>query len=295
MCPDLINQEVCTSKLGDNAVILQKIQRLTDKRLVGRMAGVDGDPQQIELSDDFSSDLFNARLWVNNYDRFRSKIEYFEDCFGASVDGAGANFLAQNVSGTSATINNISVLEDGIFGVWALETGTTSTGRSALFSGRAAAGAALMLGQGVTKIKTKIKLPTLSTSGDRYKIIFGFVGDCTTSTVTDGVYFDYNEASSINWRMCTSNDTTRTETPSAVVVANNQWIRLEIIIDDNASLVSYVLNGSTIGTVTTNIPSDVGDAVSPILGIWKSAGSSNRTIQTDYVAMSTELTSPRST
>jgi len=295
MCPDLINQEVCTTKLGDNAVTLNKIQGLTDKRLIGRMAGVNGDAQQVELSDDFYSDIFNARIWVNNYDRFRSKIEYFEDCFGASVDGTGANFLSQNVSGSGATVSNVTVLEDGIFGVWALETGTTSSGRSALFSGRSATGAAFNLGQGETKIKTKIKLPTLSTSGERYKVIFGFVGDSTSSTVTDGVYFDYNEASSINWRMCTANDSTRTETPSAVVVANNQWIRLEIIVNSVANLVSYVLNGSTIGTVTTNIPSDIGDAVSPILGIFKSVGSSNRTIQTDYVATSLELTSARST
>lgn len=295
MCPDLINQEVCTTKLGDNAVTLNKIQGLTDKRLIGRMAGVNGDPQQVELSDDFYSDIFNARIWVNNYDRFKSKIEYFEDCFGASVDGTGANFLSQNVSGSGATISNVTVLEDGIFGVWALETGTTSTGRSALFSGRSANGAAFILGQGETKIKTKIKLPTLSTSGDRYKVIFGFVGDCTSSTVTDGVYFEYSEASNINWRMCAANEGTRTETPSAVVVANAQWIRLEIIVNSSANLVSYVLNGSTIGTVVTNIPSDVGDAVSPILAIFKSAGSSNRVIQTDYVATSVELSSPRST
>jgi uncharacterized protein with putative carbohydrate binding module len=293
--PDLINLEVSTSKIGDNAITLQKIQTLTDKRLIGRIAGQNGDAQQIELSDDFTQDTFNAKLWMNNYDRFRSKVEYFEDCFAASIDGNGSSFLAQNVSGTNAVVSNVTVLEDDIFGVWACETGTTSSGRAALFSGRSSNGAAFLLGQGTTKVKTKIKLPTLSTSGDRYKILFGLVGDCTSSAVTDGVYFDYTEGSSNNWRMCTSNDSTRTETPSSVVVTNNQWIRLEIIINSSATVASYVLNGSTIGTVSTNIPSDVGDAVSPILGIYKSAGSSNRTIQTDYVALSVELNSTRAT
>jgi hypothetical protein len=293
--PDLINQSVSTSEISDDAITLSKIQNLTDKRVIGRIAGSPGDPQEVILSDDFTSDSFDNKLWINNYDRFRSKVEYFEDCFGASTDGTGANFLAQNVSGSNAVVSSVTVLEDDIFGVWACETGTTSSGRAALFSGRSTTGAALLLGQGTTKIKTKIKLPTLSTSGERYKVIFGFVGDCTSSAVTDGVYFDYTEGSSNNWRMCTSNDSTRTETPSSVVVANNQWIRLEIIINSSASLVSYVLNGSTIGTVSSNIPSDVGDAVSPILGIYKSAGSSNRTVQTDYVAMSIELSSDRVT
>lgn len=295
MCPDLINQEICTTSLGDDAVTLEKIQNLTDKRLIGRMAGQNGDPQQIVLSDDFTQDLVNARLWVNNYDRFRSKVEYFEDCFSASIDGNGGNFLAQNVSGSNAVVSNVTVLEDDIFGVWACETGTTTTGRAALFSGRSSNGGAFLLGQGETKIKTKVKIPTLSTSGDRYKILFGLVGDCTSSTVTDGVYFDYNEASSNNWRMCVSDDSARVETPSSVVVTNNQWIRLEIVINSAASVASFVLNGSTIGTASSNIPSAVGDAVSPILGIYKSAGTSNRTIQTDYVALSIELNTPRVT
>ena len=108
--PDLINIEVCTTKLGDDAVTLEKFQNLNDKRLIGRMAGQNGDPQQVILSDDFYSDTYNARLWVNNYDRFRSKIEYFEDCFGGSVDGSSSNFLVQNVSGSNAVVSNVTVL-----------------------------------------------------------------------------------------------------------------------------------------------------------------------------------------
>ena len=192
-------------------------------------------------------------------------------------------------------MSNVTVLEDGVFGVWALETGTTSSGRAALFSGRSSAGAAFMLGQGETKIKTKFKLPTLSSSGERYKVIFGFVGDCTSATITDGVYFEYSEASSTNWRLCAADDSTRTETNSTVVVAGNQWIRLEIIIDSSANVASFVLNGSTIGTVSTNIPQSTGDSVSPILGIYKSAGSANRTVQPDYIAFSVELNSARAT
>lgn len=294
--PDLISQEVCTSKLGNDAVTLEKIQNLTERTLLGRMATLNGDPQQVTVSNDFYCDTYNARLWMNNYDCFKSKVEFFDDCFGAvTVDGTSASqFLCGNVSGTGAAISNVSVAETGIFGIQSLDTGSTSTGRSSLFSGRGSAGAALILGQGTTKIKTKIKIPTLSTSGERYKILFGFIGDCTTSTVNDGVYFEYAEASSTSWRMCTSNDGTRTETNSTVTVGAGAWIRLEIIINSTATLANYILNGSTIGTASTNIPTTAAnDPVSPVLGIWKSNGSTSRSVQTDYVGFSAELTTAR--
>lgn len=294
--PDLLSQGITTNKVQDNAITLSKIQDIQDKTLMGRSAGSVGDPQQVTLSDSFYCDIVNSRLSVNNYDPFKTRIEYFEDCFGAVTDGNAASaFLTSNVSGTNATVTNVTVAETGVFGVWSLDTGSTTTGRSALYSGRSATGAALVLGQGVTKIKTKIKIPTLSTSGERYKILFGLVGDSTTGTVNDGVYFEYSEASSTNWRVCTANDGTRTETNSTTVVGANAWVRLEIAVSALADVVTFLLNGSTISSVTTNIPTGTGDPVSPILGIFKSAGSTSRSVQTDYVGFSLELTSARTT
>lgn len=294
--PDLNSREIGTAFLGDNAVTLGKMQDLQDKVVIGRSAGSFGDPQQVTLSDSFYCDITNSKLWVNNYDPYKTRVEYFEDCFGALTDGnTSSSFLAANVSGTGATISNVTVSETGIFGVYALETGTSSSGRASLFSGRGSGGAALTLGQGVTKIKTKIKIPTLSSSDQRYKIIFGFTGDSTSSTVNDGVYFEYSEADSNNWRLCTMNDGSGTQTNSNVTVAQGTWIRLEVAINSTASVCSYLLNGSTLASLTTGMPSGTGDPVSPILGIFKSNGSTNRTVQTDYVGFSLELTSARST
>lgn len=296
MCPDLLSTGITTAKILDNAITVGKMQDITDKTVIGRSAGSFGDPQQITLTESFYCDITNAKLWVNNYDPYKTRIEYFDDFFGAVTDGNAASaFLTANVSGTGAAVSNVTVTETGVFGLWALETGTSSTGRSALFSGRSALGAALTLGQGVTKIKTKIKIPTLSTSGERYKIIFGLIGDSTTSTINDGAYFEYSDASSPNWRIASSNDGTRSEINTTTVVAAGTWVRLEVAVNANASLISYLINGSTVATNTTNIPSGTADPVSPLLGIFKSAGSSNRTVQTDYVGFSLELTSARTT
>lgn len=296
MCPDLLSTGITTNKILDNAITLGKVQDIGDKTIIGRSAGSMGDPQQVTLSDSFYCDITNAKLWVNNYDPYRTRIEYFDDCFGAVTDGNAASpFLSANVSGSGAAVSNITVTETGVFGIWSLDTGTTSTGRSALFSGRSTLGAALSLGQGVTKIKTKIKIPTLSTSGERYKIIFGLVGDSTTSTINDGIYFEYSDATSANWRIASANDGTRSEANTSTVVAAGTWVRLEVAASATASVISYLINGSTVATSTTNIPTGTGDPVSPILGIFKSAGSSNRTIQTDYVGFSLELTTARTT
>lgn len=296
MCPDLLSTGITTNKIQDNAITLGKVQDIGDKTIIGRSAGSMGDPQQVTLTDSFYCDITNAKLWVNNYDPYRTRIEYFDDCFGALTDGNAASaFLTANVSGTGATVSNVTVTETGVFGILALETGTSTTGRSVLYSGRSALGAALSLGQGVTKIKTKIKIPTLSTSGERYKIIFGLAGDSTTATINDGIYFEYDDATSTNWRIQSANDGTRSAANTTTVVAAGSWIRLEVAANANASVVSYLINGSTVATSTTNIPTGTADPVSPILGIFKSAGSSNRTIQTDYVGFSLELTTARTT
>jgi hypothetical protein len=70
-------------------------------------------------------------------------------------------------------------------------------------------------------------------------------------------------------------------------------IRLKIVVNAAASSVEFFVNGVSIGTETTNIPSAAGDEVYPMIGIFKSAGTTASLAQIDYVAFQIDLTTPR--
>jgi hypothetical protein len=81
------------------------------------------------------------------------------------------------------------------------------------------------------------------------------LGDTTDgSEFVDGVYFEYQAGSSANWRIGTANNSTRTETTTGTAVAGNTYVTLRWVINSAATSVEYFINGASVGTIATNIP-----------------------------------------
>jgi hypothetical protein len=196
----------------------------------------------------------------------------------STVSGTGA---ANTSVTTSSTSNNRGIVQ--------FSTGTTATGRAALGLGTTSQ----FFGGGVATFEMLINIPTLSTVTEEYILRLGF-GDVVAGTDNvDGVYFEYNRLTSVNWLMKTANNSTRTTTTSATAVAAGAWLKLKAVINDNGTNVDYYVNGALIGSVTTNIPITVARVCAPTLAMVKSAGTTARTMLIDYFWFQQVFTTPR--
>lgn len=210
---------------------------------------------------------FNPRAFVDvpwEFDEFMNGVT--NTSFTTSVSGSGTA-----VSPVAGTMQNPGQLQ--------LTTGATSTGRAAILT----APSALLFGNGGgADFETSIYIPTLSYSSQRYQLRIGFI-DTTTGDQIDGVYFEYNDSMSSYWRICTANNSTRTKITTSIVVNAGSWITLRITVDSAANQATFYLNGISMGSISTNIPTTTGRETGIGIALIKSAGSSARTVNTDYI------------
>lgn len=191
------------------------------------------------------------------------------------------------VSGTSAAAANIAS-EAGRMGIMRLTTGTTATGRSGGSSGTDT----ICLGSGNFDIIASVRFPTLSNSTQRYSFSIG-LHDSVTINATDGIYFQYDDATSANWIMITFNNGVSTKTPTSTVVTANQWYRLRISVNSGATSVSYYINNSLVGSISTNIPSGVSRLNQFKFMLLKSIGITSSSADIDYFSVYYQIITSR--
>jgi Concanavalin A-like lectin/glucanases superfamily len=224
---------------------------------------------------------------IDVIDLARKRVTFIDDCFG--INGNSSVFIPQ-ASGTGAGVTNLAVTETGVFGVWGIETGTTSGGSCGIRSGNLNS---FSLGQGVTVLEFKLKIPVLSTALEQYVIRIGFA-DANAATPTDSVLFRYDTGNSTFWQLQTKNNTVETLQTTASTVGTG-WTRLKIIVNAAANSVSFYIDGTQVANspITTNIPVGAGRELSVVASINKNVGTTSRFLWVDYSAMDIKLTSPR--
>jgi hypothetical protein len=152
-----------------------------------------------------------------------------------------------------------------------------------------------MIVKGGEEIEFAINIPTLTDGTNNYVLRLGL---CETvgADCVDGVYFEYNRAiSTTKWVMSTANGGTRTQTASASGAAEatvaTGWHRYKIAINSAANSVEYFVDGVSIGTVTTNIPTT--NTTQPEFDMTKTLGSASRTMRVDYFQLRNSYTTQR--
>lgn len=166
----------------------------------------------------------------------------------------------------------------GRHGLLTLETGTTTTG--SYFIGMNSFGVAF--GSGVYRWRGDFWIPTASDGTDTFSVRAGFI-DATSGECTDGVYFRYTH--SVNggrWEFVTRNNSTETATDTGVAgVAAIASMEIEVNADGTSA--NARINGTSVATNTTNIPTGATRSTGIGLAITKSAGTNNRTIIADLM------------
>jgi hypothetical protein len=214
-----------------------------------------------------------------------SKISEFRDEFlsgsvSSTLGWAGVNSGTGASSQQSTSTYGFNATEKA-FGVWNLDTGTNSAGRANINLGTAG----ILFGLYDLYQKWRVGVNVLSDATNRYGVRIGFINSTTNTEPTNGAYFEYDNATSPNWRICTANNSTRTKTTTTVAVQATSFDRLWIYIPPDASRVDYYINENFVGTITTNIPTASGRNTGVGATIFKTIGSTQRDLFIDYFYM----------
>lgn len=213
---------------------------------------------------------------------------YYYDDFVASqgTSALGWGTSTQNSGGSQINGSLISNTNPGTYDV---KTNTLSNGAAALNLGNAS----MVFGGGEWYIEWYIYLSNLSDGTDTFTLRAGF-GDTVNSDCVDGAYFEYTSTGlTPNWVIKTANNSVRSSTTTSTAVAATTWTKLGVLVNADATLATFYVNGTSVGTQNSNIPTGSGRLTGPLLQIVKSAGSNNRIVTADYCYFYNKLTAAR--
>jgi hypothetical protein len=199
----------------------------------------------------------------------------YDGAYNAFQNGAGAGTLQ-----ASAAYPRIGVIQSG--------TGTTSTGRAGVTTANLSS---FDFTGGNLFFDAAANIPTLSNSTDTFTVYIGWV-DSLTGAGTNGVRFEYTDAAGTGaqWECVTRNNNTETRTAVGSNVVAAQYYRLQIVVNATGTSVNFIIDGTTVATHTTNIPSTNTRRAGAGHNIIKSVGTTARTIEVDWLLTEQEVT-----
>lgn len=217
-------------------------------------------------------------------------MRFYEDWCGG--DYTSIYSWLNNSSGTGANVSigdPNTIISNNHQGVARLFTGTTATGRAVLYVNVSN----LILGGGEMVVDIPVYMAALSTAGQTFRVRVGLGDGNASADHTNGVYWDYiHSTSSGNWVGKTASSGSRTSLDSLVPAATG-WTRLTFIVNAAGTSVTYYVNGVSVGSNTTNIPTGNTQWVTPILKIVKTVGTTSVELDVDYFFINQTFTVPR--
>lgn len=223
-----------------------------------------------------------SRLFSGFNERVR---HWFTDFLNNSALEIG--LVSSNIGTGTAT--TIVAGETNAVGLVAQACGTQSSGRTSLST----ATNAIRLGGGVVRYVTRVRLSALSDGTDRFTVRIGFDDKGTGSgAATNAVGFRaVDNENSGNWRAVCRANSAETTIDSAIAPVTSGWVTLAFEVNEDASSVQFWIDGTSLGSITTNIPNIAGREVGINTRIEKSIGTNSRTLYTDLIAVSVEIAS----
>lgn len=225
-----------------------------------------------------------------SFPQMSSRWYAWTDCESA-VTASGAGDWQAAVSGTGASMFAIStVWATNVFGACALDMGTTATGAATL---RTASQTVLTFGLGAAKCRTRFNIPQLSTATNNFTIRAGFITSAASDSA-NGAYFRYNHGVNTGkFQAVTRNNNAETAVDTGITAAANTDYKFDIEVNADGTSAVFKINGTTVATITTNIPTGT-NRTGIGIGCVKSAGTTALVgVQVDYIEGECILTTAR--
>lgn len=236
----------------------------------------------------------DASGWIEDDDPSFQMV-FKEDFLGyQSANNVGQLFNGDS-AGTSANgvpAGGAVCPDSGHIGCAAMTTGSTTTGRTAIYTG-----AVLVAGGGTYVLEWDMNLSALSNGTDTFTLLMGFCDifssnntDCTTNS---GGYIQYTHSvNSGNLVLNTKNGGSKTTTSSTTAMAAGNH-KFQIQINAAGTLTTFLMDGVSMGTVAATIPTLVTNPFNVAFDIVKSAGTTAAKMNIDYIWLRWKPTIPR--
>ncbi len=148
--------------------------------------------------------------------------------------------------------------------------------------------------------ETAVNIATLSDATRRYQLVIGLFDTTTAANQVDAVSFVYDEggvstgsAASPNWQIRTASNSARSWTTTTTAVAAATWYKLRVEVNAAGTSATFYINGANAGTIATNIPTGTTRALGFGHLMIKSAGTTARTMDIDYMKAEQTFTTSR--
>lgn len=233
--------------------------------------------------------------WKANIQSLRPTSTVFHDYSYSAVTSENTLISSQSGTGAGTTFGATTTTDGTRIGMATLSTGTTTTGVA--MSTLGGTSDPLYPGSGAVTMEAAIYIPNLSDGTDRYQYWFTIqnappaVAPPTASTDLAHWFLYSDNINSGNWQAISSTGAGNSTINSNVAVTAGSWIRLTMVINATNTSIEFFVNGTSIGTNTTFLPSGSGFSIRH--GILKSAGTTARTIIADYLYRNKEFTTLR--
>jgi hypothetical protein len=206
----------------------------------------------------------------------RRETYHFTDFYEATIAAAG-----MNVSGFGNPIGNSQ--RPGV-STWTNNSATV--GYISLFAS-AGASSVVVLGAGEAYFECSFQVPAVSDGTDNFTLYIGLHDSTAAGDCVDGVGFRYNHAvNSGNWQFVARSNSletaVNTSTALTVGTAAGDWVTYGVLVNAAGTLATGYINGVSIGTVSTNIPTGGTRATGAMMKVDRTAGTTARLFIADY-------------
>ena len=212
------------------------------------------------------------------------------DDFVRNVQGTyfASNTLNSGTVTAQVTGGGTSIIESGHPGIWCISNNSATNSGGIIYL----VGNPIILGGGVYTQQFWIKIPILSTGSVRFKVKTGIANASASvqNDPTDGAWFYYeDDVNSGQWQIITSSASTQT-VQNTTTALDTGWHVYKIVSNSANSLVTFYIDGVSVGTSSTNLPSI---AIGPFTNMYSPATATTRNVFVDLATINYALTSAR--
>jgi len=177
-----------------------------------------------------------------------------------------------------ANVTTSAVADMDESGIVTLTTTTSSSGTGSASS----LNTSVLFGGAQYSLWSRVRLDTLSDATDTYTVTAGYAD---SGAVIDGCYIRYSHSiNSGKWQgVCTANSVSTT-LDLGITVAISTWYKLLVVVNATGTSAEFFVNGTSGGTITTNIPTGAGRQTGIVTRIVKSAGTTARLLNVGFIA-----------
>lgn len=245
------------------------------------------------------------------YNTTRQRLEFYDPFWGwhpvaltpSAMRDWGVEFIEDFHAMGAVAIWNGAALNGGnassLVGYFGTVTINTHTNTNGGYQYRGTT-SAIQFGGGQYRWDSRVRIPTNSDGTETFQFLCGFWDTTSGVNQVDGIYFLYDSqgvstgsAASGNWQIVTCSNSSRTFTTTSVAIDNVNLQKLRIDVNATATSVTFYINDVAVGTHTTNIPSGASRLTTSGVYLQKSAGTTARTADIDYLYLKAKFSTPR--